>query len=141
VGIASVVPLGRWADLLEEGVLEVASGRLLDRSGDSTVGQPLAGIEAVEAVEYDAEGSLGELGTAVLDSLTTADGARPVVVLDSVAALTDDPGKRFKFLTLLGRRVARDDGFLRAVEGPEGLDEFEVHTLEEIFDAVREQAV
>lgn len=133
VGI-STRPRSAWVEAIEAAGLEDVSVTLLDRSGASgdSDGESATGQLTVRDVS---DTSLGDLGVAAVEAISATDRGKPAVLIDSVAALTDDPGKRFKFLALLGRRVAKDDGIVLAYEG-QPLPEHERHTFEEIFDSV-----
>lgn len=137
LGIQAAATTERWQALIAGEAGLPASGRILDWTGESEAGATLGGPSGFDVRNLGAA-SLGDLGSAVVDSLTEAGATRPAVVIDSVTALTDDPGKQFKFLALLGRRLARDDGLLLVFEGDPGLADHEVATLEELFDEVRD---
>ncbi len=136
LGIQATASTERWHQLIDAEAGTPNAGRILDWSGDSDPAATLKGPEGYD-VRNLGTASLGDLGTAVIESLQESGATRPVVIIDSVAALTEDPGTQFKFLALLGRRLERDDGALLVFEGDTGLADHEVATLEELFDEVR----
>lgn len=135
LGIATTVPIATWHTAVGTDWGD-ASVILLDTIGGTDTEKTANEAEGIDVRDYTGS-SLGDLGTAVLDLISTPDAERPAVIVDSVAALAGDPGKRFKFLTILGQRIARDDGILLAFEGPSGLPDVEVHTIEQLFDSVK----
>lgn len=137
VGIVTTTSPETWIEAIEATENRPNTGTLLDTTGQSTPGSnptPPTGFEI-----RDKSGSpLSEVGTDVIESLRRAEPDRPSVVIDSVSALSSDPGNQFKFLTLLEKRLAKGDGVLRVFEAPEALEEFQVNTLSEVFDDVRD---
>jgi hypothetical protein len=137
VGIATSISAEGWIDALRGTEGSVDSAIILDATDAEPTTDPTAGAPGIQIRDHTGV-SLGDLGSSAVDAIAAGGQNRPAVLLDSVAALTDDPGTRFKFLDLLGRRVARDDGQLRALEGRPPLPEHERQTVREVFDAVTE---
>lgn len=137
VGIATSISAEDWIDALEGAQHSVESATVLDATGEGPTAAQEKGGPAIETRDLSGA-SLGEVGSAAVDAIAAGGQGPPAVLIDSVAALTDDPGTRFKFLDLLGRRVARDDGQLRALEGRPPLPEHERQTVQEVFDVVTE---
>lgn len=136
VGIVTTTSSESWIEAIEAAENCPNTGTLLDTTGESTPGsnpKPPTGFEV-----RDKSGSpLSEVGTGVIESLRRAEPDRPSVVIDSVSALSSDPDKQFKFLTLVEKRLSKEEGVFRVFEAPDALEEFQVNTLSEVFDDVR----
>lgn len=135
VGIAASEPARIWLEAIERSEIAGVSGTIIDVTGGDR-GTRTAGVAGFATRDLSGS-SLGDVGIAAVESIAAGDPTRPAVLIDSVAALADDPGTRFKFLDLLGRRVAKDDGYLLAYEG-DPLPDHERHTFAEVFDAVED---
>lgn len=136
VGIAAGYPVETWREAIEAAGLSGESVTLLvvsEASQDPVDRDDRPGME----VRKLPRASLGDLGIAAVDSISAGTGSRPGAVVDSVGALSEDPGKRFKFLSLLGQRLSVDDGAFVALEGPHELPEHERQTLSTVFDVTR----
>lgn len=136
IGIATAIPLETWMSRMGSVGRNGLSGRILDVEGQLGT-NPWADGPAGFDIRAPSDGSLGDLGIGVIDSLTEVDPQRPAVIVDSVAALTDDPGTRFKFLTLLSHRIRKDDGLFLVFAGEDKLPDHEIQTLEGVFDEIR----
>lgn len=136
VGIVAGYPVETWREAIEAAGLGGTSVTLLVVSEES---QTPADADDGPDIEIRAlpGASLGDLGIAAVDSISAGAGTRPGAVVDTVAALSADPGKRFKFLSLLGQRISVDDGLFVALEGPDELPEHERQTLSTAFDVTR----
>lgn len=137
VGIAASEPAGRWLDAIERNEISGVSGTILDVTGSDRGVTESPGPPGFATRDLSGS-SLGDVGIAAVESIAAGDPTRPAVLIDSVAALADDPGTRFKFLDLLGRRVAKDDGYVLAYEG-HPLPDHERLTFAEVFDTVEDE--
>ena len=136
VGIAAGYPLDSWREAIEAEGPEEGSVTLLVVSETSHDRVDWDNGPDIQVRELPGA-SLGDLGIAAVDSISAGSGARPGALVDSVGALSEDPGKRFKFLSLLGQRLSVDDGAFVALEGPHELPEHERQTLSTVFDVTR----
>lgn len=136
VGIAAGTQLATWLAAIEDMGLGTESVRILETT-DSSEPDSSPQNRLNIAVRNVGGASLGDIGIAVVDSISASGPTTPGVVVNAVGALSDDPGKRFKFLSLIGQRVAVDDGAFLALEGPEELLDHERNTLSTVFDEIR----
>lgn len=137
VGITASEPARRWLDAIEMSAISGVSGTIIDVTGSDNGTAQGTGVAGFATRDLSGN-SLGDVGIAAVESIAAGDPTRPAVLIDSVGALADDPGTRFKFLDLLGRRVARDNGYLLAYEG-DPLPDHERHTFAEVFDTVEDE--
>lgn len=137
VGIAGSEPARTWLDAIERSGIAGVSGTIIDVTGIDPATPTRTGPAGFATRDLSGS-SLGDVGIAAVESIAAGDPTRPAVLIDSVGALADDPGTRFKFLDLLGRRVAKDDGYLLAYEG-DPLPDHECHTFAEVFDTVEDE--
>ncbi len=137
IGVAAGQPVESWLEAIEARELAGVPVRILAATSRPETTRRPEDSSAID-VRYVGDTSLGDLGIAAIDSISGIGGTRPGVVVDSVGALSADPGKRFKFLSLLGRRVAVDDGAFLALEGTQELPEHERNTLSTVFEVTRD---
>lgn len=135
VGIAVSESVETWKSRIGDIAGNGRTGRILELDGAGATQPWVGGPSGFDVRRVDSS-SLGDLGVAVIESLKQTDAERPAVLIDSAAGLSPDPGKRFKFLTLLSHRLGKDDGIFLVFGGHEGIPDHEVATLERVFDTI-----
>lgn len=135
VGIAVSGPLDTWRSRVADIAGNGRTGRILALDVAGEIQPWVEGPGGFDVRRMDSS-SLGDLGVAVIESLKQTDAERPAVLVDSAAGLSRDPGKRFKFLTLLSHRLSKDDGLFLVFGGEAGIPDHEIATLERVFDTI-----